>query len=110
MAEADWDAVINVNLKGTFNCTKAISRVMLKQKSGKIINIASIIGIIGNAGQANYSASKAGVIASTKTTAKELASRGICVKRDSSGFYPDGYDREAARGGAGENAFPDSLE
>ena len=86
MSEADWDAVINVNLKGTFNCTKAASRVMLKQKAGKIINIASIIGIIGNFGQANYSASKAGVIALTKTTAKELASRGICVNAVAPGF------------------------
>ncbi len=86
MSEADWDAVINVNLKGTFNCTRAVSRVMLKQKSGKIVNIASIIGIIGNFGQANYSASKAGIIALTKTTAKELASRGICVNAVAPGF------------------------
>ncbi len=86
MSEADWDAVINVNLKGTFNCSKAVSKVMLKQKSGKIVNIASIIGIIGNAGQANYAASKAGIIALTKTTAKELASRGICVNAVAPGF------------------------
>ncbi|MDO8747953.1 MAG: 3-oxoacyl-[acyl-carrier-protein] reductase [Candidatus Omnitrophota bacterium] len=86
MSEADWDAVINVNLKGTFNCTKAVSKVMLKQKSGKIVNIASIIGIIGNFGQANYAASKAGIIALTKTTAKELASRGICVNAVAPGF------------------------
>ena len=86
MSEADWDAVINVNLKGTFNCTKAAAKVMLKQKSGKIINIASIIGIIGNFGQANYAASKAGIIALTKTTAKELASRGICVNAVAPGF------------------------
>ena len=66
MSESDWDAVINVNLKGTFNCTKAVSKVMLKAKCGKIVNVASIIGIIGNAGQANYSASKAGIIALTK--------------------------------------------
>jgi 3-oxoacyl-[acyl-carrier protein] reductase len=86
MPEADWDAVISVNLKGTFNCTKAASRVMLKQKRGKIVNIASIIGIIGNFGQANYSASKAGIIALTKTTAKELASRGICANAVAPGF------------------------
>ncbi len=86
MTESDWDAVINVNLKGTFNFTKAASRVMLKQKSGKIVNVASIIGIIGNAGQANYSASKAGIIALTKTTAKELGSRGICVNAVAPGF------------------------
>jgi len=86
MSESDWDAVINVNLKGTFNCTKAVSKVMLKAKCGKIVNLASIIGIIGNAGQANYSASKAGIIALTKTTAKELASRGICVNAVAPGF------------------------
>ena len=86
MPEADWDAVISVNLKGTFNCAKAASKVMLKQRQGKIVNIASIIGIIGNFGQANYSASKAGIIALTKTTAKELASRGICVNAAAPGF------------------------
>jgi 3-oxoacyl-[acyl-carrier protein] reductase len=77
LSEADWDAVINVNLKGTFNCTKAVSKVMLKQKSGNIVNIASIIAITGNPGQANYSASKAGIIALTKSVAREFASRGI---------------------------------
>ncbi len=86
MSEADWDAVISVNLKGTFNCTKAVSRAMLRARSGKIINIASIIGIIGNAGQANYSASKAGIIALTKTTAKEFASRNINVNAVAPGF------------------------
>lgn len=86
LTESDWDAVINVNLKGTFNCTKAASKVMVKQRSGKIINIASIIGIIGNAGQANYSASKAGIIALTKTSAKEFASRNINVNAIAPGF------------------------
>jgi 3-oxoacyl-[acyl-carrier protein] reductase len=86
MSEADWDAVIRVNLTGTFNCTKAASKVMIKQRSGKIINIASIIGIIGNAGQANYAASKAGIIALTKTTAKELACRNINVNAVAPGF------------------------
>ena len=86
MNEADWDAVIDVNLKGTFNCTKAVSKAMIKQHSGKIINIASIIGIIGNAGQANYSASKAGIIALTKTAAKELATRNINVNAVAPGF------------------------
>ncbi|MDD5255539.1 MAG: 3-oxoacyl-[acyl-carrier-protein] reductase [Candidatus Omnitrophica bacterium] len=86
MQEADWDLVLKVNLKGTFNCTKAASKVMIKQRSGKIVNIASIIGIIGNPGQANYSASKAGVIALTKTTAKELASRNINVNAVAPGF------------------------
>lgn len=86
MSEAEWDAVLNVNLKGTFNCIKAVSKVMLKQRSGKIINIASIIGIVGNAGQANYSASKAGIIALTKTAAKELARRNINVNAVAPGF------------------------
>jgi 3-oxoacyl-[acyl-carrier protein] reductase len=86
MSETDWDAVLNVNLKGAFNCLKAASRPMIKARNGRIINIASIIGIIGNAGQANYSASKAGVIALTKTAAKELASRGINVNAIAPGF------------------------
>lgn len=86
MSESDWDAVLSVNLKGTFNCSKAVSKVMIKQRSGKIINIASIIGIIGNAGQANYSASKAGIIALTKTAAKELAGRNINVNAVAPGF------------------------
>lgn len=86
MSEAEWDAVLNVNLKGAFNCIKAVSKVMVKQRAGRIINIASIIGIIGNAGQANYSASKAGLIALTKTTAKELSSRNINVNAIAPGF------------------------
>ncbi len=86
MNESDWDSVISVNLKGTFNCTKAVSKVMIKQRSGKIVNITSIIGIIGNAGQANYSASKAGIIALTKTAAKELAIRNINVNAVAPGF------------------------
>ena len=86
MSEEDWDLVINTNLKGTFNCTKAVTRPMLKQRSGKIVNIASVMGIIGNAGQANYSASKAGIIGLTKTTARELGSRGINVNAVAPGF------------------------
>lgn len=86
MSDADWDAVIKVNLKGTFNCSKAAFRPMMKARSGRIINIASIIGIIGNAGQANYSASKAGIIALTKTLAKELASRNVNVNAVAPGF------------------------
>lgn len=86
MSEQDWDSVINTNLKGTFNCTKAVTRPMLKQRSGKIVNMASVMGIIGNAGQANYSASKGGVIALTKTTARELGSRGINVNAIAPGF------------------------
>ncbi len=86
MSEQEWDAVLNVNLKGAFNCLKAVSRPMLKQRQGKIINVASIIGLIGNPGQANYSASKAGLIALTKTAAKELASRNINVNAVAPGF------------------------
>ncbi|MGC8667035.1 MAG: 3-oxoacyl-[acyl-carrier-protein] reductase [Chthonomonadales bacterium] len=86
MSEEEWDAVVDSNLKGTFLCTKAASRVMLKQKRGRIVNIASVMGIVGNAGQANYSASKAGIIGLTKTTAKELGSRGITCNAVAPGF------------------------
>lgn len=86
MTEEDWDAVLNVNLKGTFNCTKAVIRHMSKQKGGKIVNIASVSGEMGNAGQANYSASKAGVIGLTKTIAREFAQRGINVNAIAPGY------------------------
>ncbi|EAC3250840.1 SDR family NAD(P)-dependent oxidoreductase, partial [Listeria monocytogenes] len=86
MKEDEWDDVININLKGTFLCTKAVSRTMMKQRAGKIINMASVVGLIGNAGQANYVASKAGVIGLTKTTARELAPRGINVNAVAPGF------------------------
>ncbi len=79
MKEEDWDAVLNTNLKGVFNCTKAALKYMMKQKSGKIVNIASVVGVMGNAGQANYAAAKAGCIGFTKSVAKEVASRGITV-------------------------------
>jgi 3-oxoacyl-[acyl-carrier protein] reductase len=86
MSEADWDAVLNTNLKGAFLVTKAFSRALLKQRSGRIINVASVIGLIGNAGQCNYAASKAGLIGFTKSVAREMASRGITANVIAPGF------------------------
>jgi 3-oxoacyl-[acyl-carrier protein] reductase len=86
MKEADWDAVLETNLKGVYNCSKAVMRTMMKQKSGRIVNMASVVGEMGNAGQANYAAAKAGVIGFTKSLAKEVASRGITVNAVAPGF------------------------
>ncbi|MFW2488498.1 3-oxoacyl-[acyl-carrier-protein] reductase [Clostridium chromiireducens] len=86
MKEEDFDSVIDVNLKGVFNCLKAITPIMVKQKYGKIINLSSVVGISGNAGQVNYSASKAGVIGMTKSLAKEVGSRGINVNAVAPGY------------------------
>lgn len=86
MTEQEWDMVLDTNLKGVFLCTKAVSKIMMRQKFGRIVNMASVMGIMGNAGQANYSASKGGVIALTKTTAKELGSRGITANAVAPGF------------------------
>jgi 3-oxoacyl-[acyl-carrier protein] reductase len=86
MSDADWDTVLNTNLKGAFLVTKAFSRAMLKQRAGRIVNIASVIGLIGNAGQCNYAASKAGLIGFTKSAAKEFAARGVTVNAIAPGF------------------------
>lgn len=86
MKEEEWDAVMNTNLKGIFNCTKVAAKIMMKQRTGKIINMTSVVGLMGNAGQANYAAAKAGVVGFTKATAKELASRNITVNAIAPGF------------------------
>lgn len=86
MSEEDYDMVINTNLKGAFNCIRHVSRQMLKQRSGRIINVSSVVGLSGNAGQANYASSKAGIIGLTKSAAKELASRGITVNAVAPGY------------------------
>ncbi len=100
MKEQDWDMVLDINLKGSFLVTKAASRIMMKQRSGRIVNISSVVGLTGNAGQANYSASKAGLIGLTKSSAKELATRGVTCNAVAPGFIETEMTRampEAAR-------------
>ena len=94
MPKSSWDVVIAINLTGAFLCTKFVSKRMLKQRNGRIVNIASVAGIIGNIGQANYSASKAGLIGLTKTTAKELATRGITVNAIAPGYIQSDMTQE----------------
>ena len=96
MSEQDWDLVLDTNLKGVFNCTKSVAKLMMRERKGKIVNMASVMGIMGNAGQANYSASKGGVIALTKTTAKELGSRGVNVNAVAPGFIQTAMTDEMA--------------
>jgi 3-oxoacyl-[acyl-carrier protein] reductase len=100
MSEADWDAVMDLNLKGTFFCTKAAIRPMLRAKSGRIINVTSVAGLAGNAGQANYAASKAGLVGFTKSVARELASRAITCNAVAPGFVPTALT----------NVLPDDLK
>ncbi|MDO8588549.1 MAG: 3-oxoacyl-[acyl-carrier-protein] reductase [Armatimonadota bacterium] len=97
MSEAEWDAVIDTNLKGTFNCTRAVAKHMLRARSGRIVNMASVMGLIGNPGQANYSSSKAGVIGFTKAIAKELGSRGITVNAIAPGFIETAMTEELSQ-------------
>lgn len=107
MSEEDFDAVIAANLKGTFLCMKAVSRLMLKQRYGRIVNLSSVVGLHGNAGQVNYAASKAGVIGMTKSMAKELASRGITVNAVAPGFIET--DMTAAMTDAARTAAQSSI-
>jgi len=107
MAESDWDFVLNVNLKGAFLVTQAVAKVMMKQRCGKIINISSIVGLMGNAGQCNYSASKAGLLGFTKSCARELAGRGICVNAIAPGFIET--EMTAQMSDAAKSAFLDGI-
>ena len=105
MAEADWDMVLDINLKGAFLCTQAVLRHMIRQHWGRIVNIASIVGLTGNAGQANYAASKAGIIGLTKSTAREVASRSVTVNAVAPGFIDTGMTQKLS-----ENMKQESLK
>ncbi len=96
MSDSEWDQVLNINLKGAFLCTRAVLKYMLRQKWGRIINISSVVGIMGNAGQANYAAAKAGLLGLTRSAAKEMASRGITVNAVAPGFIDTGMTRALA--------------
>lgn len=107
MKDEDFDAVINANLKGTFLCMKAVSRLMMRQRYGRIVNLSSVVGLRGNAGQVNYAASKAGVVGMTKSLAKELASRGVTVNAVAPGFIET--DMTAAMTDAAKTATLTSI-
>ena len=107
MSNDDWDKVMNVNLKGPFNCIKAASRILMKQKTSSVINITSVVGLIGNPGQANYSASKAGLIGLTKTTAKEFAKKGLRCNAVAPGFIES--DMTEVLGDDVKNAYLENI-
>ena len=107
VTEGDWDKVIDTNLKGTFLCMKAVSRIMMKQRYGRIVNLSSVVGLRGNAGQVNYAASKAGVVGMTKSLAKELASRGVTVNAVAPGFIET--DMTAAMPQAAKDAMMPTI-